>query len=637
MDEVSKPSRQAKRRTMLVMLDVILAMAGIAAVGSLICEYGFNDAPPIKPFYLHVFQMLIVGVFVLDRVARLLLAAGKGAYFRRNWSDFALMVIAAGLVFLWDRPGEHVLPAASLYVIVTQAYLLVSLVIRSLSLNLKFAGSGMHPARLLLVSFGLLILAGSGLLMLPAAVHSSGLADWYYPDALFTATSATCVTGLVVRDTGTHFTRFGQGVILGMIQLGGLGIMLFGTVMAMMVGKALSLKGSLAIGQMLSTDGFGLIARAARFVLLATVLFELVGAAMLLPMFLTSLSAFGTPLDVPQAIWYSIFHSISAFCNAGFSLYGQNMMAGVGDSWQAGALRDHWQMLGVVAPLIMIGGIGFPVLQDLARYFRDTVRRLVRPSRGVLAAFFRRPRRARLTLHSKIVLMTTATLLVLGTAGAWFFESSSADEQVVGKHEIRSDNVRISTDLQSMSGTTKLREAFFLSITSRTAGFNTININELSNANKLMLCGLMSVGGSPAGTAGGMKTTTLAILFLAAYCMIRRRGELEVFKRSMAGVVLQRAAAIAILYGMLLMAVTLLLCHMMQGYAFIDLLFEASSACGTVGLSTGITRQLTMMAKIVVIGAMLAGRLGPLTIVLALTIRPRKTKYSYPSEHVIIG
>ncbi|MCP4378743.1 MAG: Trk family potassium uptake protein, partial [bacterium] len=214
----------------------------------------------------------------------------------------------------------------------------------------------------------LMCLVGSGLLWLPAAIADGHGDRWFYPNALFTATSATCVTGLVVKGTGSTFTPFGQAVILGLIQLGGLGIMMFGTVMAMMVGKILSFKGTDTLGQMLSTSKTGQITRIARFVIIATFSLELLGAVMLFPMFRDACGNNGLPLTAPQAMWYSLFHSVSAFCNAGFSLYDNNMMAGVSNgSWTA--LRDRWQMLGVISPLIILGGLGFPVLHDLWGWF----------------------------------------------------------------------------------------------------------------------------------------------------------------------------------------------------------------------------------------------------------------------------
>lgn len=636
MDELGLPSHELARRRATAVLNIVLAFTGALAVAALVLEYGFRGAPPVSRFWLHVVEVAVVAIFVADRFARLLLARDRPGYLRDNWTDFALILVAAGVLLVARGMRVEVLSAGALYIIVTQAYILAALLIRGVNVNLRFAGSGIHPARLLVGSFLFMSLAGSGLLMLPAAVRPADYANWYYLDSLFTATSATCVTGLVVRDTGVHFTPFGQAVILALIQLGGLGIMMFGTVLAMMVGKGLSVRGSTALGEMMSTEGIGRIGRVVRFVILATVAFEAAGAVLMFPMFLQARGADGQVLTSVQAAWHSAFHGISAFCNAGFALYGQNMMAGVDGGWP-GPLRDQWQMLGVMAPLIVLGGLGFPVLQDAWRYVRDTIARLrrVRPGRDVVAPI--RQHRPRLALHSKIVLVTTAVLLVIGAAFVWAIEAPNTEGASVGRHSSFRDDVACDNDWRRMSVGVKARHSLFLSVTARTAGFNTVRMDDLSDASKLIVCGLMVIGGGPASTAGGMKTVTLAVLVLTCWCMLRHRGEVEAFGRSITGEVLRKVVALAVLYLGLLMAVVMGLCAFMRGYNFIDLLFEACSACGTVGLSTGITGHLTQPAKYVVIAGMFAGRIGPLTLLFALTTRLRRVEYSYPSEGVIIG
>jgi trk system potassium uptake protein TrkH len=615
-------------------MNVILASAGIAAVAALVLEYGFGKNPPVATFWLHVIQGMVVAVFIADRIIRLLLAREHLKYLRENWTDFALMGVAVIVLGVYSRNGE-VLSASAIYVVVTQVYILAALIIRGVNLNLRFADSGIHPARLLVGSFVFMCLFGSGLLMLPAAITDGEWARWHYLDSLFTATSATCVTGLVVKPTGSTFTPFGQAVILALIQLGGLGIMMFGTVMAMMVGKMLSVKGRSALGQMLNTNEVGQIARVARFVIVTTFSMELLGAALMLPMFLNAKGNTGAPLSGPQALWYSIFHSVSAFCNAGFSLYDQNMLAGVGDNWSA--LRDRWQIMGVMAPLIVLGGLGFPVLQDIGRWFGNLLGRMRRAMRGKWSMDFSPLPRCRLTLHSKIVLSTTAILLIWGAAVLWTVESVEAPRPFTPGRD-PNEKTAVSDNWRNMSAIDKAKESIFASITARTAGFNTIDMNQLTDGGKLWMCALMTVGGSPASTAGGMKTVTLAILVLVACSVLRNRSELEVYHRSITVDVIRKVVALAVLYMCLLITITLLLSITMGGtYHFIDLLFESCSACGTVGLSTGVTDKLNDPAKVVVMAGMFIGRLGPLTLLLALAGRTRRTKYSYPSENIIIG
>ena len=623
------PSRGSR---LITVLNAVLAITALAAVAVLLLEYGFRDPLPVNRVYLHLGGAVIVGIFVLDRLARLVLARSKAAYLRENWIDFALIVAALIALAISARLTGRILSAGQLYVVISQSYILISLTIRGVSINLRFASSGIHPTWLLIGSFALLALAGSGLLMLPKATPPDS--HIWYPDALFTAISATCVTGLVVRDTGGDFTHFGQAVILTLIQLGGLGIMLFGTVLAMLVGKGLSLRSTNALGQMVAADAPGRLARTAAFIVVVTLILEAVGAVMFYPMFAAEQAAGSIPAT-GEAVWHSVFHSISSFCNAGFSLYRRNMMAGMADGWVS-PLRSHWQIFGVMAPLIVLGGLGFPVLRDLAGWSRAFGRRLLSRAKTSLMP--------RLTLHSKIVLATSAALLVIGALVLPLIEprpKPPGRTSVTDGHPITIDSTTRRLDWPKMHSSDRVSHAIFQSVTARTAGFNTIDMKELSNAGKLWLCGLMTVGGSPAGTAGGMKTVTFALLIATAWCVLRRRNELEVFKRSIPANLPRKAVTIAILYLALLATVTLLLCVALpRGHSFIDLFFEACSACGTVGLSAGVTGPDTALpnfGKYVIMAGMFIGRLGPLTLLLALTSRIRHVRYAYPPENVTIG
>jgi len=632
--ESTRTSQRKKRRPGAVdyALNVLLALAAAAAVAALVLEYGFRR-PIVEPSWLHAAQIAIVGVFVLDRFARLALARRRLEYLRENAVDFILMAAAAIVMAVqW----KVVLSFGALYVVITQAYILVVLILRGVSLNLRFAESGIHPTWLLIGSFAFLILAGSGLLMLPVAVHEEYYTGWNYLDCLFTATSATCVTGLVVRNTGAHFTPFGQGVILAMIQCGGLGIMLFGTVLGLLVGKALSVRQSDTIGQMTASEGAGKLARVAVFVIVITFALEIAGAVAMHPMFAGAPDARGRQLSAAGAVWYSVFHSVSSFCNAGFALYGKNMMQGVGGSWSAAPLRSNWQIMGVMAPLIFLGGVGFPVLADCGKYGANLLRRLIGRIRTRGAIVPRVANRRKLSLHSKVVLTSSLVLIAAGAVVLLAVEAPVRYQRRIGLHRLQ--QAQWLGDWPTMPVSQRTREALFQSITARTAGFNTIDMAELSDAGKLWMCVLMTIGGSPASTAGGMKTVTIALLVMVAWCQLRRRREIEAFRRSIPVTIIGRAVTLAVLYMALLGVVVLLLCVAQgPGYDFIDLLFEASSACGTVGLSTGVTAGLSQFGKCVIIGGMFVGRLGPLTLLWALTIRLRHVDYSYPPEGLIIG
>ena len=618
-------------------LNVLLAGSGLVAVATLVMQYGGFAAEdlPVSIRTLEILQKVIVGFFIADRLLRVLLARVKLAYLKDNWLDYALIVLfilAVGIVYQYRR---HMFSAGALFVIITQVYLLAMLVLRAVNTNLRLAGSGLPPSWLLIGSFAGLCLIGSGLLMLPAAVYPQFQGRWFYDDALFTATSATCVTGLIVADTGRQFTPFGQAVILGLIQLGGLGIMIFGTMLALLAGKALSVRGSEVVGQMLASERIGGLGRVVRLVIVVTFVLEAIGVLLLLEMYASSevRNAWGDSMSMTSAIWYSVFHSISAFCNAGFSLYPNNMMQGLTDGWSS-PLRDHWQMLGVMAPLIVLGGLGFPVLSDVLVYLRSLLVRAFRYVRRRSPIHSLPP--ARLSLHSRIVLTGTCLLIVLGAVGLGLFGIATDDQAGRNIHG-RIASPPATGDWEAMSAGKRTAAMVFQSVTARTAGFNTINMNQLTDGGKLWMCGLMTIGGSPAGTAGGLKTVTVAMLVLACWCVLRRREQIEAFGRSVPDILLRRAVTIVLLYMSLLVVVTLLLCASMRDEKFINLLFEASSACGTVGLSTGITSRLELFGKFVIIGGMFIGRIGPLTLLLALTVHMKKVEFSYPAENIVIG
>jgi len=313
------------------------------------------------------------------------------------------------------------------------------------------------------------------------------------------------------------------------------------------------------------------------------------------------------------------------------------MMAGVRDGCAA-PLRDRWQVIGVMAPLIVLGGLGFPVLLDCARYSRSALRRLLSRLRRRTAGNVRNLTRPQLSLHSRIVLTASVVLIGAGAGGLLLIEPlPGSGKDVVGRHPLTGPGGKGFSDWPRMPLYKRMREAVFQSISARTAGFNTIDMNELSAAGKMGMCGLMVIGGSPAGTAGGMKTVTFALLLISVYAVVRRRAEIEAFHRSISTEMIRRAVTLAVLYAALVGMVTLLLCVAMRREAFIDLLVESCSACGTVGLSTGVTKRLNEFGKFVVIGAMFIGRVGPLTLLLALTSGLRRVEYAYPTENVIIG
>jgi trk system potassium uptake protein len=448
----------------------------------------------------------------------------------------------------------------------------------------------LRPTQLLVGSFLLLIAIGVlGLQFLPGLYTGEGL-GWL--DALFTATSAVCVTGLIVVDTATYFTPAGQAWILLLIQLGGLGIITFTTLIILAVGGRLSLRAeSLAsVADVAPEVDYRHLARG---VVLYTALFEAAGALLLYVFWIPRLGWAG-------AAWPALFHSISAFCNAGFSTFSDSLM---------GFTRSYGALL-VVMGLIVIGGLGFLTIEEIYLNRKHE----------------RRGRKFRLSLHSRMVLIVTAVLVL----GAW--PAMAALEWT--------------NALAGMSLPAKLVNALFLSVTPRTAGFNTIDYAEATDATGFFTIVLMSIGGSPGSTAGGLKTTTFALLALLAWSRIRGLRWVTVSGRTVPDVTIQRAIGLFIVGFVLVTGAILVLVALQvpgpadqSGPEFLTFMFEAVSAFNTVGLSMGVTPGLSTTGKWMVIALMYLGRIGPLTLAAAIALQQRhatrELRYAY--EDVVVG
>jgi trk system potassium uptake protein TrkH len=444
------------------------------------------------------------------------------------------------------------------------------------------------PTRLFLLSFGLLILVGTlGLLFLPGLYEGAGLG---FVDALFTATSAVCVTGLIVVDTATYFTPFGQAWIALLIQLGGLGILTFTTLLIVVLGRRTTLGMEEAAGGQAHVlrhlDGKSLV----KAVVISTFLLEALGAVALWLIWSNRFGAAG-------ALWPAIFHAISAFCNAGFSVFSDSLL---------GFQRAPATLL-LISSLIVVGGIGFIVLTDLrARYLSRATQRL--------------------GTHTQLVLISTAIFLAAGMLLFLVFES---DDQ-----------------LRDLSWPSRVVNALFMSVTPRTAGFNTVDYDASTNPTLFLTLMLMIVGGSPGSTAGGLKTTTAALLGLALWGRLRGRRLVSVGGRTVPEETVQRASGLAA-GGLAFLALAVFLLAMTELPAaetadrtqFLRLVFEAHSAFGTVGLSMGVTPALSTVGRLIVTCVMFVGRVGPLSIASAMAFAEARTKvkYRFPYEDVVIG
>lgn len=425
----------------------------------------------------------------------------------------------------------------------------------------------LRPMLVLAASFVALIAAGTLLLVLPVSVRS--IEDISLLDALFTMTSAVCVTGLVVNDAGTTYTGFGQFVILAGIQLGGIGFMTVAAFVLQFRGSALRDQSRYAT--MLGADSLAALRRTIRGVVLATLLIELAGAVLFFLLWA------GDPrLDGRSAIWISLFTAVSAFCNAGFSLFPDGLIS---------FNRDASIQI-VAAVLIIAGGIGFPVLREIAIGAWARARRLVKKDL---------PRAPRFGILTRVVLGTTGILLIAGASGVALLESGGV--------------------LAEMSFLDRLVGAFFTSVTTRTAGFNTFDLGLMQPATLLLMIVLMFIGGSPGSTAGGIKTTTAAVLAATIRAEVTG-GEASLFRRGLTPEVRRRATAIVTLSATIVVSVLMAL-TVFEAKPFLSLAFEVVSAFSTTGLSTGITPTLSPYGKLLLVATMFVGRVGPLTIALA--------------------
>lgn len=453
-----------------------------------------------------------------------------------------------------------------------------------LRLGLRLA---QRPALLFASSFGAMIAVGTLLLTTPLAVHS--VADVSPLDSLFTITSAVCVTGLSVHDISTHYTTFGQVVILLGIQLGGIGIMTLAALALMMV-RDPSLRSQLRYAEMLDARTLTDLRTQVRSIIFGTLLIEGLGFVLLWALFR------GDPrLHGDSPAFAALFHAISAFCNAGFSTFTGGLAPFV----------DAAGVQAVIMTLIVLGGLGFPVILEVVRLVGASLRWRLR----------RGPRPDRLGLTARTVLKLSLWLIVGGALAIFALEYSRS--------------------LGHLSPVDKALAALFASINARTAGFNTVDLGAMRDATLLFTCSLMFIGGSPASTAGGIKTTTAAV-FLASLRAELRGCEPELGRRSLPVAVLRRAIAVTAL-SLCIALTALLLLTLTEEMRFIDLTFEAVSAFATTGLSTGITGDLSSAGKLIVTATMFVGRVGPLTIALAVGSDRNKQPYRLASEGLPIG
>ncbi|MBO1687410.1 MULTISPECIES: TrkH family potassium uptake protein [Clostridium] len=431
------------------------------------------------------------------------------------------------------------------------------------------------------ISFMSIILIGALLLTLPISSRSGEATPFI--DALFTSASATCVTGLVVYDTYTHFSLFGQIVILSLIQIGGLGFMIIATLFSLMLKRKIGLKERGMLQESVSTVHIGGIVRLTKHILFGTVIFEAIGAIILALRFYPD-------MGLKQGLYNGVFHSISAFCNAGFDLMGRFEPSSSLTLYSGDIVVNL-----VIMSLIVVGGVGFLVWEDI---------------------FTNKLKFCKYRLHTKIVLVVTATLIIVPAIIFYSIERTKS--------------------FADMGTTESWLASFFQSVTPRTAGFNTVNIAELSEGSILLTIILMVIGGSPGSTAGGVKTTSFAVIILSLIASIRHTEDINVFNRRLERDVIKKAYDVITIYFMCCALAVLLICAL-QPFGLKEVFFEVVSALSTVGMSTGITPDLNSLSKFIITLLMFFGRVGSLSVALVFSEKKEYIPIRKPVEKISIG
>lgn len=588
------------RARLLRLLHRLMIVTGLFAAAALVAEFGFY----LSPGWLHVVHgvnVLVVWGFLVNNVAQLLLAPNRLDHAKSRWFDLLLTAVLllsylATLPFVGSELVLRFLRALTgaieveparmtrIYLAITQVYIFTNLVLGGLRYSHALLQRRFRPVSAVVLSFVVAILLGCGSLILPAATTSPG--SMPFTDALFTAVSAVCVTGLVVVDTATYFTAFGQTALLVLIQIGGLGLMTLTMFFVIFMEASGSLRQQAYMRDVLNDATVTSARQTLKSIVLFTFATEFVGAVVFFLWLPEELI-----IDRPR--WfYAVFHAVSAFCNAGFALWTSNFAS------QSVAFSLPLN-LNVMA-LIILGGLGFTVLREIVEQAKSLRKRRV----------------LRFSVHARLVFVITTLLIILGAVGYLVLERTAT--------------------LAGRTPYERVISSFFQSVTCRTAGFNTLDITAIRVPTALMMILLMGIGGSPGGTAGGVKTTTVGLAFLSALATARGKARIELFKRCLPEETLHRAMTVLVFAAAVVGFSTFLLTLTEPGVELTRLLFEEVSAFGTVGLSMGVTSSLSTAGKYVLIFSMFLGRVGPLTLAIALSQRKPTGKFQYPVEDVMV-
>lgn len=574
---------------------ILLAAAGFCGLIGLIIEYG--TYPGVVALNVaRVMSSLAVLLFLVEQVVSWRTATSFRHYVRRHWPTFTLSVLLileaiallAGRETIWLNEVLSKLYLGSVtraYLVIVQIYIVAIFAVELPHLHASFARQRIRPAAAFVLVFLALIVLGTGLLLLPRSTPVGNPISLL--DASFTATSAVCVTGLVVRETGAGFTTFGQTVILVLIQLGGLGIMSLTAALALLLGRGIGVRESSLLREVFQVPMLNEVGRMIRFIVSMTFVLELAGTIAIYR------GLNGVISDNGSRLFVAAFHAISAFCNAGFSTYGDSLVS----------LSGNPLVAGTATALFVLGGLGFGVVAQLFAWLRGRQLRL-------------QGREYRLGLHGRTVIFVSALLLVVGTVLLLTLEWNHG--------------------LAGQSPLAKIGHAFFQAATCRTAGFNTMDLNLLTPASLFLMTILMFIGGAPGSTAGGVKVTAVAIVWANLRSIGQGLSSVRLGQRELEPVHVQRAMLV-LSTGLVVAVVAVFVLLISEGAAFMTTTFEVFSALGTVGLTLGLTPLLSPVGRIVIMVLMFVGRLGPLTLASSLTGQGREPRVRRPRGKIMIG
>jgi len=548
------------------------------------------------PILLNIIEFVVIFLFVLEFSIRIVQARFRLIFIRRNLLDLLLLVFIGGAFILQRYAAGFLDPAKirifSVNLIVIRYFVAIfytlKLYVRDKRLNDYYRSLAAHPAVTVILSFIIVILAGTLFLMMPFATNDGSRLKLL--EALFTATSAVCVTGLVIMDTATRFSLYGQFVIMILIQIGGLGLMILTYFGAFVIGKRISLEERIAISYLMNEQDTARITASIIKIIFLTISIETLGAMLLFRYFK---DLFGTDF---KAFFFAIFHSVSAFCNAGFSLFSDNFAG----------FRSSIYLNVVICGLIIAGGLSFGVLSNMFENLFSRIRN---------AILIKKTRRLDISMNTKAVLIVTGILLVSGTLLIYGLEHGR--------------------QLLTLDLKTQYLSAFFQSVTLRTAGFNTLDIGKLRDTTLLLMVLFMFVGGATGSTAGGVKVNTIFVIYAYIRSLIRGEPDVVILKHSLTRDTVSRAF-LTIILSLIFVFIGTLVLTITEAFPLTRLIFEEMSAFGTVGLSTGITTELSTIGKLTIIVTMFIGRIGALTLMFAIFQRgQRSSAVRYPEGAII--